>query len=51
MSISYVCRLYELHELCKLCVYFYESLKITSFLFLQNLEFCLLICKDGKPKL
>ena len=26
---SYVCRLYELYELCKLYEYFYELLKIT----------------------
>ena len=35
---SYVCRLYELYELCKSYEYFYE-LKSLAFLFLKNLEF------------
>ena len=30
---SYVCRLYELYELCKLYEFFYELLKIAYFLF------------------
>ena len=41
-NMSYACRLYELHELCKLYGYFYESLKINCFLFLnykkENIE-------------
>ena len=48
---SYACRLYELHELCKSYKYFYESLKITCFLFLKHFVVFLLIYKDGKPKL
>ena len=38
-NMSYAYRLYELHELCKLYGYFYESLKINCFLFLKNLKF------------
>ena len=35
-NLSYVCRLYEL---LKSYEYFYESLKVTCFLFLTNLEY------------
>ena len=38
-NLSYVCRLYELYELLKSYEYFYESLKVTCFLFLTNLEY------------
>ena len=48
---SYVCRLYELYELCKSYEYFYESLKTLVFLFFKKFGFFLLIYKDGKPKL
>ena len=34
-KMSYVCRLYELYELCKSYEYFYDSLKIILFLFLK----------------
>ena len=35
-NMSYVYRLYKLHELCNSYEYFYESLKITCFLLLKN---------------
>ena len=38
-DMSYLCRLYELYELCKSYESFYESLKLTCFLFLKNLPF------------
>ena len=38
-NMVYVFRLYEIYELCKSYEYFYDSLKITCFLFLKNLDF------------
>ena len=37
-NMSYVCRLYELYELCKSYECFYESLKISCFLFIYKVE-------------
>ena len=48
-NMSYICRLYDKYELCKLYEYFYKQLKITGY-FLKN-GFFLLIYKDGNPKL
>ena len=49
VNMSYVCRLHELFKSCNLYKHNYELLKITWFLFFQNLEFN--IYKNEKPKI